>query len=63
MARKLSKQDVEQMQSIVERMSDPRLRYFFLMLGSAIADLIAAEKPRASPLRSRDQGWIARIEQ
>jgi hypothetical protein len=62
MAHKLSKQDAEQMQSIVERMDDPRLRYFFLMLGSVIADRLGADI-KAAPGRPRNPDWVSRVEQ
>ncbi len=42
--RELSKQDKEEFLSILGRMEDARIRYFFLMLGSAVADYCERQK-------------------
>lgn len=63
MGRKLSKQDAEQVRAIVERLDDPRLRYFFLMLGNVIADRLGSEKGRAPRGRALEAHWITRVEQ
>ena len=39
-----NKQDKEVLDGILNRIEDARLRYFFLMLGSAIADYCESQK-------------------
>lgn len=63
--KKLSKQDAEQVRTIAERLNDPGLRYFYLMLGTAIADFVTPEKTRRTAIKSRppNRAWLARLEQ
>jgi len=49
----LSKQEKDEFLSILDRMDDDRIRYFFLMLGSAVADHCDRQKAAARPARRR----------
>jgi thioredoxin-related protein len=48
--KQLSKQEKEEFLSILDRMDDAKIRYFFLMMGSAIADYCDRQKS-ATPRR------------
>lgn len=41
----LSKRDAREILENVERMSDERVAYFYMMLGSALADALSQERP------------------
>lgn len=49
----LSKQEKDEFLSILDRMDDDRIRYFFLMLGSAVADHCDRHKPGVQPSRRK----------
>lgn len=51
----LSRREAREFLDIIERISDERVLYFYMMLGSALADALATRAPQQTPANTSMQ--------